>query len=53
MDVAILKITFKLIDKKDAKTVSNELKKKEENLLISLWQYQGLFKVSFKVVLVD
>ena len=48
-----LKVTFKLIDKKDAKTVRNERKKKAENLSISLGRFQGLFKVSFKVVFVD
>ena len=48
-----LKITFKLIDKKDAKTVNNERKKKAENLSISLGTFQDFFKVSFKVFLVD
>ena len=39
-----LKITFKLTDKRDAKTVSNELKTKEENLSISLGRFQGFYK---------
>ena len=36
-----IKITFKLIDKKDAKIVCNEHKKKPENLSISLGKIQG------------
>lgn len=40
-----LKMTLKLIEKKDAKTVSNERKKKAEKLSISLGRLQGLFKV--------
>ena len=48
-----LKIMFKLIDKKDAKTVSNESKKKAEYLFISLGRFEGFFKVLFKVVFVD
>ena len=47
-----LKITFKLIDKKKAKIVINERKKKAANLLISLGRFQGYFKVSFKVVFI-
>ena len=38
---------------KDAKIVSNEPKKKAENLLISLGLLEGFFKDSFNVVCVD
>ena len=39
-----IKITFELVEKKDAKTVSNEHKKKTENLSISLGRFQGFIQ---------
>ena len=48
-----LKIMFKLIDKNDKKRVSNERKKKAENLSISLERFQSFIKVLFNVVFLD
>ena len=42
-----LKVTFKHIEKKDAKIVSNKHKKKAENLSISIGRFQGFVQGGF------